>query len=44
VGHKNSKTTLEIYNQVTEQMNRYLIDTLNGVQFDQLEKSVNTRE
>jgi hypothetical protein len=25
-------------------MNRYLIDTLNGVQFDQLEKSVNTRE
>ncbi len=34
VGHKNSKTTLEIYNQVTEQMNSYLINALNGADFD----------
>ncbi|HHA4378711.1 TPA: tyrosine-type recombinase/integrase [Enterococcus faecium] len=36
VGHKDSKTTLEIYNQVTEQMNIELMTALEDAKFDEL--------
>lgn len=36
VGHKDSKTTLEIYNQVTEQMNDDLMTALEEANFDEL--------
>ncbi len=38
VGHKDSKTTLEIYNQVTEQMNNDLMTALEVAHFDELAK------
>ena len=36
VGHKDSKTTLEIYNQVTEQMNSDLMNALEHANFSEL--------
>lgn len=36
VGHKDSKTTLEIYNQVTEQMNNELMSALEDANFEEL--------
>lgn len=36
VGHKDSKTTLEIYNQVTEQMSNDLMMALESAHFDEL--------
>lgn len=39
VGHKDSKTTLEIYNQVTEQMNNELMSALEDANFDEFLQS-----